>query len=203
MVAKISLEYKFPVKYLNILYADSTRYVTRSVANHLNDIAKKNPNIVTKILARWKREGLQTKKELDWISKHALRTLIKKGHAGALSLIGFSDTTSIAVEQFWFSNEKIKIIPGEALEFSCTLSASADAAVLVDYVIDFKKANGTFKSKVYKWKQLQIKAGQANIISKRHILKADATTFKLYPGEHKITVQINGKQSSSIAFTLH
>jgi len=37
---KINVDYKKPIEILDNLYTDESRYVTRSVANHLNDIAK-------------------------------------------------------------------------------------------------------------------------------------------------------------------
>ncbi len=42
---------------LDMLYADQTRFVTRSVANHLNDITKTNPNAVIERLDRWQAAG--------------------------------------------------------------------------------------------------------------------------------------------------
>ena len=76
-----------PLTLLDRLHADPTRYVTRSVANHLNDIAKIDGDLVVARLSDWHLEGRQTQKELDWMTRHALRTLVKQGHAGALELL--------------------------------------------------------------------------------------------------------------------
>jgi len=62
---------------LDELFYDQTRYVTRSVANHLNDIAKKDSEFVYKILEKWKKSQKQNKEEMDFIIKHSLRNLIK------------------------------------------------------------------------------------------------------------------------------
>lgn len=48
---------------LELLYADCTRYVTRSVANHLNDVAKEKPELVIETLTRWQKEGKQEEKK--------------------------------------------------------------------------------------------------------------------------------------------
>lgn len=53
---RLSMDHHVPVKYLDTLYADKTRYVTRSVANHLNDISKKDVALVVETLTRWKSE---------------------------------------------------------------------------------------------------------------------------------------------------
>ncbi len=62
-----------------ILFYDNTRYVTRSVANHLNDIAKIDPSLVVSTLKRWKYSNKQKPKEMDYIINHALRTLSETG----------------------------------------------------------------------------------------------------------------------------
>jgi len=60
--------------------------VRRSVANNLNDIAKDHPDRVVETLAAWRNArhpGTQ------WIIGHAARTLLKQGHAGALTLLDY------------------------------------------------------------------------------------------------------------------
>ncbi|MEP5031800.1 MAG: DNA alkylation repair protein, partial [Marinomonas sp.] len=64
---------------LDALHADPTRYVTRSVSNHLNDLSKTVPDAVLSRLAQWRAEGKQKPSELAWMTRHALRTLIKQG----------------------------------------------------------------------------------------------------------------------------
>jgi len=186
---------------LTLLHADKTRYVTRSVANHLNDIAKREPDLVVHTLTAWRNLAQQTDKELDWVTKHALRTLIKQGNKDALSLLGYGPVR-VKMEQFSLGQGAVKIKPSEALELSLTLAAVEDAPVLVDYVIHFIKKNGAATPKVFKWKTMILKAGEIVTLQKRHTLKADATTFTLYPGVHKVEVQINGDVLASQIFNL-
>lgn len=49
----ITLDYREGAKPLENLYYDSGRYVTRSVANHLNDISKMEPSYVLSRLNEW------------------------------------------------------------------------------------------------------------------------------------------------------
>ena len=49
-----------PLPLLDLLHGDPTRYVTRSVANHLNDITKKQPDLVLDCLDRWHKGGQPT-----------------------------------------------------------------------------------------------------------------------------------------------
>ena len=82
---------------LNRLHCDQTRYVTRSVANHLNDIAKIDADRVVGLLREWSTAGKQSAKELNWMTRHGLRTLVKQGHVGALDLLGFRADAPVLV----------------------------------------------------------------------------------------------------------
>lgn len=197
---RLSIQLTTPMTFLDTLHSDSTRYVTRSVANHLNDVAKSKPKLVVTTLKRWRNLAVQDPAELNWISKHALRTLIKQGDVAALKFLGYRPNPSIEVRGFSLRKSKIKL--GSPIEFSFVVSAVRDESLMVDYVIDFVKANGMLAPKVYKLKQLKIKKGESKIISKRHALRADATTYTLHPGIHRVTLQINGKPFGTQSFEL-
>ena len=82
---------------LDILHADGTRYVTRSVSNHLNDIAKTNPDMAIDMLEKWAGDGHQNDAELGWMTRHALRGLIRQGNARALGVLGFDPQAQVDV----------------------------------------------------------------------------------------------------------
>lgn len=188
-----------PLPFLDRLHSDPTRFVTRSVANHLNDIAKSEPELVVGRLREWQKAGKQVAKELDWITRHSLRTLVKQGDENALDLLGYRRDAQVDAELM----VKTPIVKfDEALEFDIELSARRDEALLVDFVIDFVKANGKRAPKVFKLKTLSLKAGGVETLRKRHVLKANATTFKLFPGTHGLSVQVNGVICASGAFDL-
>ncbi|MFM2340326.1 MAG: hypothetical protein RLZZ360_962 [Candidatus Parcubacteria bacterium] len=184
---------------LTALHADRTRYVTRSVANHLNDIAKKEPAVVIDTLRQWQKLGKQDARELTWMTKHALRTLIKQGHSDTLTLLGY-DSADYSVDGLNLAATEIQA--GEVLSFDTTITATADTNLLIDYVLHFVKKNGTTAPKVFKWKIISLKAGEELKLTKNHRLKADATTFTLYAGEHAIELQINGTITAQKTFTL-
>jgi hypothetical protein len=71
---------------LDALYRDRSEYVRRSVANHLNDLARHAPDVVVAAAARWLAAPDDN---TAWVVRHGLRTLVKKGHPGALALQGF------------------------------------------------------------------------------------------------------------------
>ncbi len=195
---RICISIQTPFEFLNVLYSDKTRYVTRSVANHLNDCTKEDPLYVIETLVRWKMEGRQDEKELQWMTKHALRTLVKKGNKDALALLGYTNKPKITVEQFSLSTNKI--VQGEALSFEFVIVAIKDASLMIDYSINFIKANGKSKPKVFKIKKINIQNGERASIIKKHRFVKDATTFTLYSGIHTITLHINGTKYNSADF---
>ena len=197
---RIAVDITSPLPFLDVLHSDPTRYVTRSVANHLNDIAKSRPDIVLDLLQRWQKLGKQHPSELQWMTKHALRTLVKQGHSDAMQLLGFRAAPKIAVTEFTI--DTLRIRPGDAVEFSFQVSAQRNEALVIDYLIEFMKANGTLSPKVHKLKQLALKKGESTSVTKRHVLRANATTYTLYPGTHYVTLQINGRPFGRLPFEL-
>lgn len=197
---KITLDYRIPVQFLDILHADNTRFVTRSVANHLNDIAKKDPDLVLNTLKKWKKASPQTDAELDFITRHSLRTLVKDGHKGALAMLGY-EAVDIQVSKLTIHTAQVAV--GESLEYSFTVTSVSPSVqkLLIDYVVYFKKASGELTPKTYKLSKLDIQPGEKIVLSKKHPLRL-MTTRKLYPGTHEIEVQINGETFGRQAFDL-
>lgn len=184
---------------LDRLHRDRTRFVTRSVANHLNDISKKDADLVVATLRRWRDDPQQDPKELDWITRHALRDLVKKGHPGALSLLGYRPDAAIEAALTLPPSARI----GETLEFSVSLTSRDDLPVLVDYAIGFVRATGV-RRKVHKLSVGQITAGKPLNLKKKHKLPANASTYQLYPGPHEVEIMVNGRVRASglVEFTL-
>ncbi|MEP1766449.1 MAG: hypothetical protein ABJJ53_07385 [Sulfitobacter sp.] len=184
---------------LDALHADPTRYVTRSVSNHLNDLSKTVPDAVLSRLAQWRAEGKQKPSELAWMTRHALRTLIKQGHAGAMTALGYSADAPVRAK-LSLGSDKVTI--GDALQIDLELNSPELAPVLVDYRLAFARPNGKQVEKVFKLKVGQVKAGVPLKLSKTHKLKGDTTTFTLYEGAHRITVQVNGRDVAEAEFEL-
>ncbi|MGB5864094.1 MAG: DNA alkylation repair protein [Sulfitobacter sp.] len=184
---------------LEVLHADPARFVTRSVANHLNDLCRIDPDAVLAHLAQWREQGAQSQAELDWMRRHALRNLIKQGHSGALAAMGYRADAVINAEVVL---EAWQIPMDGTLAFKVVLECAQDMPILVDYRIEFPRANGKTVQKVFKLKTSRIKGGVPLEVTKRHVFKPDATTFKLFEGLHKITVQVNGCDVACAAFTL-
>jgi 3-methyladenine DNA glycosylase AlkC len=197
---KIDIPVTAPLTLLNKLYYDKTRFVTRSVANHLNDISKTNPDLVIETLVKWSASGKQKPTEMAYIINHGLRTLIKQGNQKALHLLGFSSVQDLSVIDFTVPKH-VKM--NESLEFSCTLQVQEDTEIIVDYILYFQNKSGKLNSKkVFKLKKVSLIKNQSFTISKRHPFRQFMTTRTLYTGVHEIELQINGKSFAKTSFNV-
>lgn len=182
---------------------DSSLYVRKSVANHLNDIAKDHPELVVKTLSRWKRLVPDDfKNEFRFISSRALRTLIKDGHKDALKFSGISfDKKNLKCSPLKLQNASLKM--GESLEFSFSVKNFTNKKInyILDFVIYFKKANGKTSPKVFKLKTGVLAPAQQLDVLKKHKIKP-ITTRKYYSGEHKIAIKLNGQELTPTCFNL-
>ncbi len=196
---KIDLDPLVPLAFLDHLHADPARFVTRSVANHLNDVSKFDPDAVLARLDGWVKAGQQNPKELMWMRRHALRTLIKAGHPGAMEHLGYRPNPQVRGTVSVPGGEA-KI--GDALIFDVVLTGDAAENVILDYTLHLPKAGGGHSEKVFKFKDLKVQSDTSIELRKTHKLKANATTFTLHPGKAAIVITANGKPLDRAEFSL-
>ncbi|MGI9369787.1 MAG: hypothetical protein ACR2O2_13205, partial [Ruegeria sp.] len=122
----VGLDLADPLPLLDVLHGDKTRYVTRSVANHLNDITKKDPDLVLDRLQQWSAGQRQGEDELQWMTSHALRGLVKSGHSGAMQMLGYDPDAKLSVDTHLNGEARI----GEALEFLVNINGAGSQPVL-------------------------------------------------------------------------
>ena len=187
---KINSDIKTPLKLLDNLYFDKARFVTRSVANHLNDISKKEPSLVIDTLLKWKNSKNQTESEMNYIINHSLRTLVKDCNKEALNFIGLDTGVNFEVNYFNIAKDTLSI--GDSLDFGFSIKSKKEGLFVIDYCIYFQNKKGGLNKKVFKLKKLVIKEGQILKINKSYKLKEGMTTRNLYTGLHKISINING-----------
>ena len=188
--------------YLHALKTDKSLYVRRSVANHLNDISKDHPEVVITTCKDWIEAFNGTvSDEMQWLIKHATRTIVKQGNPEVFSLLGYTDKPKVEIN---LVVEQDVITLGESLRFNVGLTgeSSDKQNVVVDYAIHFVKANGTTRPKVFKLRNVMLLPGKCFPVSKKHAIKP-ITTRKYYPGEHKIEILVNGETKASQSFYLN
>ncbi len=173
---------------LTALHDDPSAYVRRSVANHLNDIAKDHPQLVVDWVQRHLPDASAERRAL---LSHASRTLIKRGHADMLALWGagtaFEGRCTLKIEPK-------QVVVGDSVALTLSLRSTSKAAqtLLIDYAVHHVKASGGTSAKVFKGWKLTLAAGESRTLVKQHSFKA-VTTRRLHAGRHAIDASINGR----------
>ena len=186
------------ISVLEALHGDTTRYVTRSVANAMNDISKIDGDLVVGTLKRWRRQKRQRDAELTWMTRHALRTLLKDSHPGTLELLGYASAPKYRVSGLQ-TTEHVKV--GGEFHWRCTLTSLAEQKLKILLRIHFLKANGRHSSKVFAVKDGSFEKGSSIEIVKRQAFKP-ITTRVLYPGTHYAELEVNGVARRKCRFEL-
>ena len=180
---------------LDQLFADKTRYVTRSVANNLNSIAKKYPDIVLETLDRREQTWRQSSQEMHYIVKHSLRTLLKQWHQWAWEKLWYTSPDHIVIRDL-VCDDFVTIGAVWWLSFSFSLQSDDQHLWLmrVEYSIGYVRKNrsdGVLSFKVFKIFEWEVNE------SLKHFQKSQSfkemTTRKHYPGRHVLRIIINGK----------
>jgi 3-methyladenine DNA glycosylase AlkC len=191
---------KDPVAVIDLLENlkdDDQEYVRRSVANNLNDIAKDHPDLVAEIAAKWMRGASQQRTKLI---RHACRSLIKKGHKKTLQILGYGPPRirSASIEML---TPEVRF--GNSMQFKLTLSSDPgkEQALMIDYIIHHRKANGSTSPKVFKWKNFTLMPGRTVTSIRKHVFKK-ITTRVYYAGMHSVEVMVNGESMGAAEFEL-
>jgi 3-methyladenine DNA glycosylase AlkC len=182
---------------LRQLQDDQSEYVRRSVANHLNDIAKDHPGLV----ADWLDEHLpQATPERTALLRHATRTLVKDGDPRILKAWGVGSAFKGNAE-LTLDRKRVKVGEEIGLQVQLHSTAKASQKLVIDYAVHHVKANGATSAKVFKgWKQT-LGAGQTLNLSKNHSLK-EITTRRYHAGVHRVEVLVNGNAVAQAQFAL-
>jgi 3-methyladenine DNA glycosylase AlkC len=183
---------------LENLKNDDSLYVRKSVANHLNDISKSQPNLVLKTTKSW----FNKTKNTDWIIKHALRTLLKKGDKQALAIFGLDNSRQIEVDNLKPSKSQINIGDYIHFDFDIVNTSKQERNIRLEYKVAFVKANGSTSNKVFQISEFSLKANSTKNFNRKQWFK-ELSTRKHYPGEHKITLIVNGDEKSDIRLILN
>lgn len=173
---------------LERLKDDPERYVQRSVANNLNDIGKDHPELLVEVCREWSREAPESRR---WIVRHALRSLVKAAHPGALALLGVGARPRVRVEELRLTPQVARL--GDTLRFTLALRSTSrePQSLMVDYAVHFVKANGGRRPKVFKLRRVEL-GPRASVTLAGKVSLEDLSTRKHYPGSHELELVVNG-----------
>ncbi len=183
--------------WLLALQDDPSAYVRRSVANHLNDIAKDHPALI----ADWLATHLPgAPAERTALLRHASRGLVKAGDAAVLAAWGLGAAFRGRVR---LALSPTTLAVGDVLALQIDLQSTARTAqrLAIDYAVHHVKAGGHTTPKVFKGWVLELAPGEQRQLIKRHSLKP-VTTRRYHPGAHALDLRINGQVLAEAGFDL-
>ncbi|EJL03536.1 hypothetical protein PflQ2_3358 [Pseudomonas fluorescens Q2-87] len=182
---------------LDALKADSSLYVRKSVANHLNDVTKAHPDWVLDRIEGWPLDNSHTR----WIARHALRSLIKQGNARALAVIGVGGKAHVHILDLQVSPAVIRLGDQITLSFKVQSTLGQEQRLVIDYAIDYVKASGGTSAKVFKLKTFDLPAQGCISLSRSQSIR-ELTTRRHYAGRHAVHLLVNGERLGSTAFDI-
>lgn len=182
---------------LENLMNDASEFVQKSVANNLNDISKEHPQIVIDIIKKWKGKS----KNIDWIVKHASRTLFKQGNASIMKVFGYHQSNNFKLNNFNILDKSIYV--GEYINFNFQIQNLTNKKTIcrIEYAIYFRIKNGTHNKKVFKISEKEIDMQTTITINRRQSFKPISTRV-YYKGVHYVSIILNGIEGEKSSFEL-
>jgi 3-methyladenine DNA glycosylase AlkC len=178
---------------LDALADDPSPYVRRSVANHLNDIAKDHPALALELARRW-----LSRDRGAWTARHGIRTLIKRGDPQALELAGVTVDADIRLLELSVERDHVPLGEAAAFEVTLELASGGPADVVVDYRVHYVGARGMKPPRVFKLARRRLAPGRPVTIRREHAFD-HVSIRRLHPGRHVIDIQVNGRILGSAA----
>jgi hypothetical protein len=153
-------------------------------------LGKVHPGLLVQTCSAW-LSATSPSPERRGLVEHALRSAVKRGEAGALSLLGFGKRPAISVEDVRFSPRRVTIGGRVALNFTLRSTGRSSQQLLVDLCVHFVKASGKRSPKVFKLERLSLPAGGKKRLS-TSVSLAVHSTRKPHRGRHRVDVLANG-----------
>ncbi len=188
---------------VSALRHDPSESVRRSVANHLNDVAKLDPELVLSVIGGWLDDDAGAGLLDRTMIAHGLRTLVKNGHPGALETLGYTTDPRLEVEAFTCtpSAGTGPVAMGESILLEAAVRSTTDVLqkLVIDFVIHHVTASGGTSSKVFKWTTRDLAPGELLTVRKRRRIE-QASTRTYHAGRHRVELQIGGRIMAESGF---
>ena len=128
-----------------------------------------------------------------------LKPLVKAGDPRALAVLGYDPDSPVLVDRVDVSPDPVAIGESVRIEVSLINPSDEPAAVLVDLRVDFVKADGALRPKVFKGSERRIEPGESATVRKSVSL-AQHSTRTHHPGTHGVEVMVNGVSRAPCQF---
>ncbi len=173
---------------LETLKADKELYVRKSVANHLNDFSKDSPEHLLLLIKAWDKTNPNT----AWIVRRGCRSLLKQGDKKSMAVFNLTKDVKVALKKFSINKSLIRLNEELVFQFDLVSTKSSAQRLMIDYRIHYFKKSGVQLPKVFKLKEIELKAGETVSIIKKQRFQ-DFTTRKHYSGAHLLEILVNGE----------
>ena len=188
----------FILPILENLKVDNSFFVRKSVANNLNDISKDHPELALNLAQKWIGKNRNT----DWIVKHGMRTLLKAGNPAAMTIFDYAHIDSLRIKSFKVNSPVVSIGNHLHFQFNIENKTENEQTIRLEYAVYFMKSNGKQNKKVFKISERKLKKRETISIEKSHSIKY-ISTRKYYPGEHGVSLIVNGIEFEKHDFLLN
>lgn len=182
---------------LAALQDDPSDYVRRSVANHLNDIAKDHPDLVADWLERHLPGASPARRAL---LQRASRTLVKQGNPRVLAAWGLGASLRGRAR---LCIEPPRVPRGGKMQVIVEVRSASrrPQRLQVDYAVHHLRSGGRTSRRVWKGFTLELAAGERRTLQKSHSWRP--TTIRTdQPGRHQVELLVNGRVAAAAAFVL-
>lgn len=180
--------------FLAALRRDDSRYVQRSVANHLQDILKDDEPGGLGVVREWASVGLES---TDWIVRHASRNLLKAGHPEIMDLFGYAPGL-VEVRSFSASPETAATGDTVSLQVTVYNRSASTAVVRIDLAMEAPTRTGKRSRKIFRWADRTLAPGEASTLTKSYRV-VHRTTRPVYAGTFSFAPILNGEQGPTAA----
>ena len=129
-------------------------------------------SVLWRVAERWWGGASLTRERLV---RHALRSLVKRGHTGALAVLGYTPDSPASIRSVVCSPETVEIGGKVRIQVEVENPSDEKTHALVDLRIHFVKANGLTSPKVFKGRELALESGGAATVGKTVSLAQHST----------------------------
>ena len=123
-----------------------------------------------------------------------------KGNPKAMRLFGFGDAKAVSVNKLEIKPATVSLGGTAVFSFELTIAGTDPLRLRLEFAVDYVKSGGKRSRKIFQIREAAFKPGHHAI--RRKISFEDLSTRKHYPGEHRLTIIVNGVESESATFDL-
>jgi 3-methyladenine DNA glycosylase AlkC len=176
---------------LGALRRDPSRYVQRSVANHLGDVLKDDRERGLECLEAWAAED---DARTAWIVRHAARGPLKEGDPRALALFGHAPSADLSAR---LSARPKRLVVGETVTLTAHVTNTGEQShsARADYRLESPGAGARPIAKTFRLADLELGPGERAERAVRHAF-VPRTIRAVRPGVHRFVLLLNGLEAA-------